>query len=181
MEQWWHIQTSTSEFLYFILHLQYFIRQVTSVGFRACVGNIFVRPLPGERVSPATTVSLCTLSQASVGDNLMWLVSWLFSHLSMMGNCSRVLWYTNSHIPLPGRTRILVFGLSYLNLSMRCNRVSESSTLIEYFVQPILFLSTKHVHSFRGRSQWTKHWTSSSASISTSLLITTLLELLYEQ
>ena len=62
-----------------------------------------------------------------------------------------------------------------------CNHVSESSTSIEYFVQPISFPSTKHVHSFCGHSQWTRHWMSSSASISTSLLITSLSELLYEQ
>ena len=181
MEQWWHIQTSTSEFLYFILHLQFIIHQVTSVASRACVGNIFVRPLPGERISPATIVSLCTLSQASVEENLMSLALWLFSHLSMIGNCSHVLWYMNSHIPLVSQTRIPVFGLSYLNLLKGCNHVSESSTSIEYFVQPISFLSTKHVHSFCVHSQWTRHWMSSSASISTSLLITSLSELLYEQ
>jgi hypothetical protein len=139
MEQCCRIQTSTSEFLYFILHLQYIIRQVTSVGFRACIGNLFVRPLPGERISPATTVSLCPLSQTPAEDNLMWLASWLFSHLSMMGSCSHVLWYTNSRFPLAGRTRILVFGLSYLNLSKRHNHVSESSASIEYFVQPTSF------------------------------------------
>ena len=183
IEQRWHIQTSgsTSEYLYFILHLPYIIRQVTSVGFRACVRNLFVQHLPGERISPATTASLCTLSQAPVENNLMWLVSWLFSHLSITGNCSHVLWYTNSGIPLAGRTRILVFGLSYLDLLKKRNHVSESSASIEYSVQPTSFLSTKHAHSFHGHSQWTRHWTSSSASISTSLLITTLLELLYER
>ena len=179
MEQRWHIQNSTSEYLYFILHLQYIIRQVTSVEFQACIGKLFVQPLPGERISPATTVSSCT--QAPVEDNLMWVASWPFSHLSMMGKCFRVLWYTNSGIPLASRTRTLVFGLSYLNLLKRCNHVSESSASIEYFVQPTSFPSTKHVHSSRGHSQWTRHWTSSSASISTSLLITMLSELLYKQ
>ena len=174
-----HIQTSIYEYQYFIPHLQYIIRQVTSAEFRACVGNLFGQPPLGERISPATTVSSCT--QAPVEDNLTWLALWPFSHLSMMGNYFHVLWYMNSGTPLAGRIRIQVFGLSYLNFLKSCNHVSESSASIKYFVQPTSFPSTKHVHSFRGHSQWTRHWMSSSASILTSLLIITLSESLYEQ